>query len=66
MSSGVLAFLGDNSIVRFSPVGVALHFLCIKVLLANGASVDAASEDGGTALMMAACGGHLRFVEVRL
>lgn len=41
-------------------------FLFIKVLLANGANVDAASNAGERALMIAGAEGHLPIVEVGL
>lgn len=39
---------------------------CAKVLLANGANINARSVYGWTALMMAAGEGHLEVTEARL
>lgn len=43
----------------------AILLLCFKVLLANGASVDAADNDSCTALMGASITGNLKIAEVR-
>lgn len=39
-------------------------FHCIKLLLANGADIDAVNSSGATALLLAAIRGHIRIVEV--
>lgn len=40
--------------------------VCLKVLLANKATINAADDDGDTALIFASSQGHAQIVEVRL
>lgn len=60
------AFLCDRYFVRFLPASLLLCFLCLKVLLANGADIDANSGFEGVTPLMAACeGSQMQIVEVR-
>lgn len=43
---------------------VRSHRLCIEVLLANGANINAADDDGRTALMASAHGDHVDVLEL--
>lgn len=62
---GILVFLEDGRISDKHVRKCRDLLFCIKALLARGARIDAADDDGVTALIGAACGGHLQTVEVR-
>ena len=64
-----LAACGDRSSEETAQENVAGESTVVetvKLLLKAGANVDAADEDGDTALTLAACNGHVEMVKLLL